>query len=142
MKNKKCPYGSFPNYTREMYDGNEPAGDGCKMVDGGTAERWVTRYGGGQTYNGEILYFCFSLNSKVTIYIIGDTLNIVDLWRSADIHSRCYYNGGKSGRIVPSFNERLIHPLDPELIEKYLNTKIPDCKIWDMVQKRAKELFG
>ena len=26
-------------------------------------------------------------------------------------------------------------------IEKILNTKIPNCKFWDLVQARAKELY-
>ena len=32
------------------------------------------------------------------------------------------------------------HTLEPDKIEKILNTKIENCKFWDMVQKRAKEL--
>ena len=42
----------------------------------------------------------------------------------------------------PCCSEKSRHELEPERIEKILNTKIENCKFWDLVQTRAKELYS
>lgn len=123
--------------TPEMYNGNKPAGKGHERVSGGFNDRWVTQWGGGETSNDEIDFFSFSLNHKVTIYICGSTLWITDIRYSGkpDVWDWC--NDGKLQHFAI-----YRHDLEPERIEKYLNTKIPNCKIWNMVQKRAWELYS
>ena len=123
--------------TPEMYNGNKPAGKGHERVSGGYNDRWVTQWGSGETFDDEIEFFSFSLNSKVTIYICGDTLWITDGRYSGkpDVWDWC--NDGKLQHLTV-----FRHDLEPDRIERYLNTKIPDCKIWDMVQKRAWELYS
>lgn len=131
---------TFPNYTKEMYDGNEPAGKGHELVCGGFADRWETKYGGGETFNGKIIHFSFSLNPKVTIDIVGDVLNIHDIRHSSknDVWVFCNKRGYE---IAGTFNQNLIHQLEPDRVEKYLNSSFPNCKIWDIVQARAKQLY-
>lgn len=122
--------------TPEMYHGNIPAGKGMQNIDGEFYDRWVTQWGGGQTSGDEIVFFDFSLNQKVTIYIVGSTLWIVDIRYSGkpDVWDWC--NDG-----TMQHHSAFRHELEQERIKKYLNTKIPNCKIWDMVQKRAWELY-
>lgn len=129
---------TFQNYTAEMYSGNAPCGKGHTMISGEVADRWETKYGGGETVNGEILFFSFSLSTKITIYLVGDALNIVDNRYAGKTDEWCYCNNNKR---IHGCADYLVHDLEPEIIEKILNTSIPNCKIWEIVQARAKELY-
>lgn len=123
--------------TPEMYNGNKPVGKGHERVSGGCNDRWHTKRGSGETFNDEIDFFSFSLNHKITIHICGSTLWITDIRYSGKPDVWDYCNDGKL-----QHDGRNRHNLEPERIEQYLNTKIPNCKIWDMVQKRAWELYS
>jgi hypothetical protein len=132
----KPPFEGFPNFTWEMYDGNAPAGKGHGVY--GTDDffdRWSCKYGGGETYKGRINHADFNINYKINIYICGDTLWITDI-RYSD-KSDVWEYSNKNDR-TKRYNH---HELEPEKIEKILNTKIDNCKFWDMVQARAKELY-
>lgn len=134
---------SFPNYTQDMYEGNAPCGKGQQVLDGNESDRWVCMYGSGESYNGEIIHIRFNLNQKISIYIIGNHLWIVDLrysgkndfWEYTNIEGLGYPGS-------PCCAKQSRHSLEPEKIEKILNTKIENCKFWDMVQARAKELYS
>lgn len=130
----------FPNFNGEMYDGNIPCGKGHTMVDGGRSDRWSTQYGGGETYNGKILHASFSLNHKVSIFICGNTLHILDIRYSGKFDFWEYTNNSNMKQVTT--NERYRHRLESEKIEQILNTKIKNCKFWDLVQERAKELYA
>lgn len=132
---------SFPNFTQNMWNGNEPNCKGHDMVGGGQSQKWTFRYGNAETFEGRILCASFSLSPKVTISIVGDTLNILDFRYSGKFDEWSYCNKSAS-RIHGTFMAAHQHELEPERIEKYLNTNIPNCKIWDMVQARAKELYN
>ena len=120
----------------EVWSGNEPEGiSGCS-VDGYPVIRWHCKYGGGYTINGRINKFNFAINKKVSIFIFCDTLWILDCRYSCDYRRWVYSNNEKFPRSDNEF------PLEADLIEKYLNTEIPNCKAWDMVQARAWELYG
>lgn len=130
---------SFPNYTTEMLEGNAPCGKGHALVSGGYADRWECKWGSAETKGEEILNADFSLNAKVTVYIIGDILYILDLRRTGRTDIWEYSNSNyKYPKGLISESHR--HQLEPERIEKILNTEI-DCKLWRMVQKRARELY-
>ena len=135
-------YSVFPNYTWDMYDGNAPAGKGHEMIDGGVADRWEFKYGNAETYNGKILYAFFTISSKVSISIIRDSLWVLDKRYAgkSDFWEYCVNHGGMPG--PPCVSEKCRHKLEPENLEKYLNSKFDNCKIWDIVQQRAKELCG
>lgn len=130
----------FPNWKPGMLDGNLPAGKGHELLSGGYSDRWETKWGGGESVNGQIQNASFHLNHKVSINIIGNQLQIHDIRHDGKTDIWVYAN-------TPSWDMRWsIHPshyheLEPERIEKYLNTEIPNCKFWDMVQTRAKELY-
>lgn len=141
MSNIGKVFPSFPNFTESMWDGNEPNCKGHDMVGGGESQKWTFRYGNAETFNGEILCASISLSSKVSISIVGDTLNILDFRLSGKCDEWTYCNK-PTGHIHGTFLPVYQHELEPERIEKYLNTKIPNCKIWDMIQTRAKELYN
>ena len=137
---ENCPFPSFPNFTKEMYDGNAPCRKGYRMIDGGESDSWTTKYGDGETYKGEIINAKFNINQKITIYITGNHLWIMDLRYSGKNDFWEYTNIKGRGAICS--NESLQHSLEPDKIEKILNTKIENCKFWDIVQARAKELYS
>lgn len=128
-----------PKYTADMYLGNVPCGKGHKLVSGEYTDRWACKYGGGETNGDNILDFAFNINPKVTIFILEDKIDIVDHRYSDKFDEWVYCNHPERG-VVHGCLKQHLHELEEDRIEKYLNTKILDCKIWDMVQKRAKEL--
>ena len=137
---KQCPlFPSFPNYTQAMYEGDEPAGKGHKHINGGYCERWASKYGGGESYAGEIIDANFSINTKTTIYIVGSHLWIVEQRYSGKSDVWEYTNDGYMKVIL--LHPLRIHEMETDKIEKILNTKI-DCLFWTMVQKRAKQLYN
>lgn len=139
---KNTPFESFPNFTDEMYLGNEPCGKGYELVSGGYADRWSTSFGGGETKGNEILDFSINLNYKISIFICGDMLHILDIRNDGKPDFWEYSNNEKMLMPgSPCCSERSRHTLEPERIEKILNTKRENCKIWDMVMSRARELY-
>lgn len=132
----KNMFPSFPNYTEEMHEGNEPCGS-WEMSVGKTMYKWVTKWGCGQSTDEGIFEAKFQISQKITIYIVGDSLMIADIRYAGKPDVYEYSNNGNLH--YPS--ESFLHKLEPDKIEKILNTKIPNCKFWDMVQARAKELY-
>ena len=132
-------FDTFPNFTNSMYDGNEPCGKGQEYVDGGYCDRWTTRFGGGESYKGYLIHANFSLNQKITIYIVGDVLWIVDFrhFGKSDVWE---YTSDPSKSHMTNITPSRIHTLESEKIEKILNTDI-DCAFWRMVQSRSKEIY-
>lgn len=132
-----CPFSSaFPNYTAEMWAGNAPAGKGYPLVGGGYSDRWQCKYGGGDSVDGEINNAAFSISYKVCVYITGDDLRIMDIR-----HDGKYDYWQWSNHPERHSETRWMHELEPDRIEKILNTVIPNCRFWQMVQKRAKQLY-
>ena len=138
MKDLLCKV--FPHYTEAMYEGNEPAGKGHEHIAGGYCDRWDCRWGEGETYNGKIIHADFKINHNVNIFICRNSLLVVDHRYSGkcDFWEYCVNHPGMPG--APCCSEKSRHKLEPERLEQYLNTVIPDCKFWDMVQARAREL--
>lgn len=128
-------------FASDEYAGNVPR-VGNPMLDGGTSERWETKYGGGESYNGKILHASFNLNAKISIFICRDLLWIVDVRYAGKPDFWEFFNiQGEGMPLGACCSERSRHDLEPEKIEKILDTKIENCRFWDMVQARAKELY-
>ena len=129
---------SFPNFTKEMWAGNEPCGKGHELVSGGVADRWEFFKGSAETYNDEILTADFIIDINTGIHIVDDTINI------CKITAEYFYNycNKETGRIWGTFNEYNRKNLEFDKVISILNRKFPNCKIWDMIQSRAKELCG
>lgn len=128
----------FSNFTEEMWAGNEPCGKGHELISGGFADRWEFFRGSAETYNGEILVADFSIDKNISIFIADDTVNICKITTTCDYN----YGNKENERIWGTFREDLRKDMELEEVERILNKKFPNCKIWDMVQARAKELCG
>lgn len=138
---KSGPYSWMPNYTWEMYNGNEPAGKGHELVSGGYTDRWECRYGDAETYGNTIFHASFNIGRKVRLYLHYNSLYIIDVRYTGkpDFWELCVNCPGLPG--PPCVSESSRHVLEPEYVEKYLNAKFLNCKLWDMIQKRSKELY-
>ena len=62
------------------------------MVGGGQSQKWTFRYGNAETFEDRILCANFSLSPKVTISIVGDTLNILDFRYNGKFDEWSYCN--------------------------------------------------
>lgn len=131
-------YPLFVNYTDEMYFGNEPCGKGHEHVNGGFCDRWSCKYGCGESYNGELIDADFIINSKIKIFICGTTLKITDIRYAGKTDVWEWTNNPSLYGVCIS--PSCVHELEHEKIESILNMKF-NCKFWDMVQKRAKEIY-
>ena len=125
----------FPHYTPKMYDGDAPCGIGHELITGGYADRWECRYGGGETNGGVILHANFSIDDKITIFIVDERLRIVDIRYSGKPDVFTYQNYKSTNQLYSCE-----HPLETERIDKILSKNF-DCEFWRMVQKRAIQLY-
>ena len=132
---------SFPNYTEQMYEGNEPCGKGHELIEGGFADRWECKWGSAETNGNRIIHASFSINQKINIFIIESTLWITD-FRYEGKSDVWEYSNNDNIRFPgsPCLYKRRRHELEKDKIEKILNTNIP-CKLWELVQQRSKELY-
>lgn len=128
----------FPNYTEAMYEGNEPARFGHEMVNGGRSDVWSCKYGSAETYKDEIITADWIINYKVRIFICGNLLWITDIRHSGKPDIWDYTSDGKVRFIG---NMKYHHDLEPEKIESILSREY-DCKLWGLVQARAKALYS
>lgn len=121
-------------YSQAMYDGNEPYRMGHKRKDGTYNAAWSTKYGGGETYNGEIVNFSFHLDKKRSIFICGDYLRMVDIRYSGKPDTWVY----QSSDLIPK--EGREHPLEQDRIAEMLNVNI-DAEAWRMVRDKARAIY-
>ena len=128
---------SFPNYTEEMYNGNEPSSKEYLSIDNSIHDIWSTQYGKAETCEDRIITAIFNIGAQKSISIIGNSLWVVKLLQKG-VYEYCYNHGGigmeKYGMIK--------FDLSKEETLKIINTKIENCKLWEMVQKRALELYN
>ena len=125
------------SFTEEMWNGNAPSARGHKNVSGGYNDLWQTRYGGGETYNDQICFFTFSLSPKVSIFICGDYLRITEIRYAGKFDMWVCQNKDA----IPFRQNGNDHVLEEDKVRKYLNTKIENCRIWELVRARAAELL-
>ena len=130
---------SFNSFSEAIYEGNEPAGLGHRHISGGICDCWSCKWGGGESFQGELLFGDFKLNKKLTVYIAYDVLWIVDIRHSCkcDVWE---YSSNPEKLKMNNLQEKFIHQLEPDKIDEILNIDI-DCKFWKMVQRKAKELY-
>lgn len=130
---------TFPNFTEEMWAGNAPCRKEHEHINGGYTDHWTFFKGAAETYNGEICWAEFHVNQKTIIFIDDDTVNICYIGQGFDDYNYC---NKPTGRIWGTMYECYRKDLEFEKVERILNKKFPNCKIWSMIQARAKELCG
>jgi hypothetical protein len=77
------------------------------------------------------------LSRKVTVYIVGDRLTIIDIRHDGD--PRAYGYAAENGEVKSIWPE--VIPLEDERIDKMLRLKNIDSPIWEQICKRAREIW-
>ena len=123
-----------------MWSESKPIGKGHEHINGGYCDRWSCKHGSGESYNGELINGDYKINDKITVFIIGSALWIVDNRYSGKSDVWEYSSEPHSIGMTNIAQER-IHALEPDKIETILNKDF-DCELWKMIQKRAKEIYA
>lgn len=127
---------TFPYYTEDMYEGNQPSRKGHQLTGGGYADGWNCWYGGGETSGESVLVASIYFNPKVSLFVCGDMLRIIDHRYSGNPATWVY---DSRGDFVT--DSKRTFPLEVEKIEKILSAKLPG-RFWNLVQKRALEIYA
>lgn len=133
---------TFPNYTENMYNGNEPSyySDGIN----GNIANYSCRYGcGSVAQNGELIHAQISLDKLNTIYVVGNDIKILHIpydgvphfwyWSYGYNNEYGFYNHGKD--CLPKY------PVD--YVEKLLNKKrdFDGTKFYEIVKRYVLKKF-
>jgi len=78
-----------------------------------------------------------SFNHKVTVYIVGDRLTIIDIRHDGD--PKAYGYAAENGEVKSIWPA--VIPLEDERIDKMLRLKNIDCPIWEPICRRAREIW-
>lgn len=121
-----------------MHKGNAPISSSRSGKN--LLEEWVFRYGKAMTLNGEIVYANVFVPhdsvSETSVYIVNDALyiskNFVNL-------TRVYASNGRW--LTEGIPTRKHKPMDREDAKKIIGFNIDDCKIWSLIQEKARHLF-
>lgn len=117
----------FPNFTKEMYDGNEPN----YYVDGinGKIANYSCKYGGGRIdCNGDIIYANISLDKLNYIYIVGNYVKFIHIPYDGIPHSwgwdnqKGYFKEGSGKSCLPDYPEDYIIKLFNKKNKEYIGT--------------------
>lgn len=124
---------SFPNYTEDMYNGNEFA----SKTEGGY-DAFYTKYG--ETIVGVEGIVCskFCIDKTTTIYICGNSLWIIKSLQNGIYQFCVNCNGMPKGCCYP---ESKIHKMGIVDAYKTLDKAIANCKLWELVKARALDII-
>ena len=136
----------FPNLTYDQYYGNAPYDVPTHQRENGDwAERWQCPIGNAHIYNGVVVEGMFKLGSKVSVDIwASDRLSITQFKRGSDGLGHIYeYRNASAGEspLRSLILSKCWHELPKYDALKLLDFKHPNCKVWDIFQKQAKELM-
>lgn len=124
--------GKDPN--NDMWEGRKPH---HIIPETGCAE-YQTWFGSALIWpDGRIAHASVSFNRKVTIYIVGDTLRIIDIRH--DGGPRAYGYSAENGEVKSIWPA--VIPLEDERIDRMLRLKNIDCPIWEPICRRAREIW-
>ena len=87
--------------------------------------------------DGRIAHADVSFNHKVTIYIVGDKLTIIDIRHDGD--PKAYGYAAENGEVKSIWPA--VIPLEDERIDRMLRLKNIDCPIWEPICRRAREIW-
>ena len=86
---------------------------------------------------GKVVVADAKLSRKVTVYIVGDRLTIIDIRHDGD--PRAYGYAAENGEVKSIWPA--VIPLEDERIDKMLRLKNIDCTVWDKICRRAREIW-
>ena len=132
---------SFPNYTKEMYDGNEPAyySPGIK----GDISNYSCYYGNGQIdCEGNLFFSNITLDRLNNIYIIGKYVKFIHVPYDGVPHAwgwdneRGYFKEGSGKDCTPNYPK--------EYILRILNKKRDYCGtiLYEKTKEKFLEVFN
>lgn len=132
---------TFPNYTEEMYNGNEPN----YYIDGinGKIAHYSCKYGIGEIdSNGELIYSTISLDKLNNIYIIGKWIKFIHIPYDGIPHAWGwnneigYFKEGSGKDCTPDYPK--------EYILKLLNKKRDYCStiLYEKTKEKFLEVFN
>jgi hypothetical protein len=124
--------GKDPN--NDIWEGREPH---HIIPETGYAE-YKTWFGSARfSPEGKCVIANVSFNNKVTVYIVGNRLTIIDIRHDGD--PRAYGYAAENGEVKSIWPA--VIPLEDERIDKMLILKNIDCPIWEQICKRAREIW-
>lgn len=154
----------FTPQTDEQWQGNEPywidkSYHALAVINPNTNEpiplnRWVCRYGSGWTYTNPVTglteFPCFEFNLEDSVHIhlitpLGSeetTLFIDRLISNSSYKYQSDKNQFSKVKATQRDNFQDLNQDEYEHIQYILNTKIDNCKIWDMFQAKCLEIFN
>lgn len=132
---------TFPNYTKNMYDGNEPNyyNDGIN----GKIAHYSCKYGTGEIdINGKLIYGNISLDKVNNIYIVGDWIKFIHIPYDGIPHAwgwdntRGYFKEGSGKDCTPDYPK--------EYILKLLNKKREYDRtiLYEKIKEKFLEVFN
>lgn len=132
---------TFPNYTKNMYDGNEPNyyNEGIN----GKIAHYSCKYGTGEIdINGKLIYGNISLDKLNNIYIVGDWIKFIHIPYDGIPHAwgwdniRGYFKEGSGKDCTPDYPK--------EYIIKLLNKKreYDGTILYEKIKEKFLEVFN
>ena len=141
-QDNKHPNPDFMNpYNLTGKDPNNDIWEGCKphhvIPETGYVE-YQTWFGMARiSPEGKVVVADAKLSRKVTVYIVGDRLTIIDIRHDGD--PRAYGYAAENGEVKSIWPA--VIPLEDERIDKMLRLKNIDCPIWEPICRRAREIW-
>ena len=86
---------------------------------------------------GKVVVADAKLSRKVTVYIVGDRLTIIDIRHDGD--PRAYGYATENGEVKSIWPA--VIPLEDERIDRMLRLKNIDSPIWEPICRRAREIW-
>ena len=124
--------GKDPN--NDIWEGRKPH----HIIEVTGAVEYQTWFGMARfSKDGEVLIADVSFNHKVTVYIVGDRLTIIDIRHDGD--PKAYGYAAENGELKSIWPA--VIPLEDERIDKMLRLKNIDCPIWEPICRRAREIW-
>lgn len=132
----------FPNYTLEMWKGNEPSIlKYHERVNGGYSQKWSWEYGLAETYEENnqvnIISADVGLPSGLNVFICGDFLELS--YNPITLENKYWAWTNKDGGIFRMNGYKYVIP--EAKIRRMMRKEIPDCVIWRLIKERMWELF-
>lgn len=124
----------FPNYTKEMYMGNEPKRL-LPHINGDSIEEYddYPNLGQVQIYHDELTIGSYTLVENVTCFICNGMMQII---YNGGLKKNCWAWTNADGGTI--YGEKYISEAK---LRRLLNVKKDDSKAWRIFKKKMMELF-
>lgn len=124
----------FPNYTKEMYTGNEPKRF-LPHINGDSIEEYddYPNNGRAHIYHDELIHGDYRLAKNTTCFICNGMMQII---YNGGLEKNCWAWTNADGGTI--YGEKYISEAK---LRRLLNVKKDDSKAWRIFKKKMMELF-